>query len=275
MKCSNLIFVISFVVLISCVLFTFSQPISVVDRSPQNLARLKNSSYVYMVYNGSSSCHPHCRMPVSYPAIPLYGDDTYLLHTTRPLIDVLNDITAGIIKDKMLVCAMPTYLISKEIKTSRALNCTTVKDLSEIVLPKDLVTFGKPSKDDKDYVDPFNPPELDVNDAFNEYNNNYDENNQQNNRDYSNNYDDGNNDNVDYSSDYNGAPAETDNFPDYGPQQTIEANTRVEQNNNKQDTSSTEPQCPGGGLHECIDVCPSSNLIAFKVCVNVCVRRCP
>ena len=136
----------SFVVLISCVLFTFSQPISVVDRSPQNLARLKNSSYVYMVYNGSSSCHPHCRMPVSYPAIPLYGDDTYLLHTTRPLIDVLNDITAGIIKDKMLVCAMPTYLISKEIKTSRALNCTTVKDLSEIVLPKDLVTFGKPSK---------------------------------------------------------------------------------------------------------------------------------
>ena len=88
--------------------------------------------------------------------------------------------------------------------------------------------------DDKDYVDPFNPPELDVNDAFNEYNNNYDENNQQNNRDYSNNYDDGNNDNVDYSSDYNGAPAETDNFPDYGPQQTIEANTRVEQNNNKQ-----------------------------------------
>ena len=156
--------------------------------------------------------------------------------------------------------------------------------------------------DDKDYVDPFNPPELDVNDAFNEYNNNYDENNQQNNRDYSNNYDDGNNDNADYSSDYNGAPAETDNFPDYGPQQTIEANTRVEQNNNKQvriqciytsrdieniiyniflktstvqDTSSTEPQCPGGGLHECIDVCPSSNLIAFKVCVNVCVRRCP
>ena len=88
--------------------------------------------------------------------------------------------------------------------------------------------------DDKDYVDPFNPPELDVNDAFNEYNNNYDENNQQNNRDYSNNYDDGNNNNVDYSSDYNGAPAETDNFPDYGPQQTIEANTRVEQNNNKQ-----------------------------------------
>ena len=88
--------------------------------------------------------------------------------------------------------------------------------------------------DDKDYVDPFNPPELDVNDAFNEYNNNYDENNQQNNRDYSNNYDDGNNGNVDYSSDYNGAPAETDNFPDYGPQQTIEANTRVEQNNNKQ-----------------------------------------
>ena len=88
--------------------------------------------------------------------------------------------------------------------------------------------------DDKDYVDPFNPPELDVNDAFNEYNNNYDENNQQNNRDYSNNYEDGNNDNADYSSDYNGAPAETDNFPDYGPQQTIEANTRVEQNNNKQ-----------------------------------------
>ena len=88
--------------------------------------------------------------------------------------------------------------------------------------------------DNKDYVDPFNPPELDVNDAFNEYNNNYDENNQQNNRDYSNNYEDGNNDNVDYSSDYNGAPAETDNFPDYGPQQTIEANTRVEQNNNKQ-----------------------------------------
>ena len=87
--------------------------------------------------------------------------------------------------------------------------------------------------DDKDYVDPFNPPELDVNDAFNEYNN-YDDNNQQNNRDYSNNYEDGNNDNVDYSSDYNGAPAETDNFPDYGPQQTIEANTRVEQNNNKQ-----------------------------------------
>ena len=42
-----------------------------------------------------------------------------------------------------------------------------------------------------------------------------------------------------------------------------------------QDTSSDESQCPGDGLHECIEVCPSSNLIAFKVCVNVCVRRCP
>jgi len=42
-----------------------------------------------------------------------------------------------------------------------------------------------------------------------------------------------------------------------------------------EDNSSSESQCPGGGLHECIDVCPSGNLIAFKVCVNVCVKRCP
>ena len=123
-------------------MFTFSLPLSVVDTSAQNLARLKNTSYVYMVYNGSSSCYPHCRMSVSYPAIPLYGDDTYLLHTTRRLIDVLNDISSDIIKDDMLVCAMPSYLIAKEIKADRVLNCTTVKDLSEIVLPKDVVTLG-------------------------------------------------------------------------------------------------------------------------------------
>ena len=122
---------------------TFAKPISVVDSSAQNLAQLKNSSYVYMVYNATSSCYPHCRQPVSYPAIPLYGDDTYLLHTTRRLIDVLTDINSNTIKDKMLVCAMPTYLITQQIKSDRVLNCTTVKDLSEIVLPKDLVTLGK------------------------------------------------------------------------------------------------------------------------------------
>ena len=125
------------------VVCTFAKPISVVDSSAQNLAQLKNSSYVYMVYNATSSCYPHCRQPVSYPAIPLYGDDTYLLHTTRRLIDVLTDINSNTIKDKMLVCAMPTYLITQQIKSDRVLNCTTVKDLSEIVLPKDLVTLGK------------------------------------------------------------------------------------------------------------------------------------
>ena len=123
-------------------MLTFSLPLSVVDTSAQNFARLKNTSYVYMVYNGSSSCYPHCRMSVSYPAIPLYGDDTYLLHTTRRLIDVLNDISSDIIKDDMLVCAMPSYLIAKETKSDSVLICTTVKDLSEIVLPKDIVTLG-------------------------------------------------------------------------------------------------------------------------------------
>ena len=91
------------------ILYTVAVPISVVDSSAQNLAQLKNSSYVYMVYNATSSCYPHCRQPVSYPAIPLYGDDTYLLHTTRRLIDVLTDINSNTIKDKMLVCAMPTF----------------------------------------------------------------------------------------------------------------------------------------------------------------------
>ena len=121
---------------------SFSVVPSLKDTSHQKLAQLKNSSYVYMVYNGSSSCYPHCRMSVSYPAIPLYGDDTYLLHTTRRLIDVLNDISSDIIKDDMLACAMPSYLIAKEIKSDSVLNCTTVKDLSEIVLPKDVVTLG-------------------------------------------------------------------------------------------------------------------------------------
>ena len=125
-----------------CVIVTLSMPISVVDTSAQNVAELKNNSYVYIVYNESSSCYPHCLLHVSYPAIPLYGDDTYLLHTTRRLIDVLNHISRKIIKDTMLVCAMPTYLILRKGKTTSVLNCTTAKDLSEIVLPKDLVTFG-------------------------------------------------------------------------------------------------------------------------------------
>ena len=121
----------------------YSLPLSrVVDTSAQSFAQLKNTSYVYMVYNGSSSCYPHCRTPVSYPAIPLYGDNTYLLHTTRRLIDVLNDISSDTIKDDMLVCAMPTYLITQMVKTDRVLNCTTVNDLSEVVLPKDLITLG-------------------------------------------------------------------------------------------------------------------------------------
>ena len=144
----------SFVLLVSkeCVIGTFSMPISVVDTSAQNLAQLKNSSYVYMVYNESSSCYPHCLIHVSYPAIPLYGDDTYLLHTTRRLIDVLNDISRKIIKDTLLVCAMPTYLILKKVKTTSVLNCTTAKDLSEIVLPKDLVTYGSRRKGKLNYL---------------------------------------------------------------------------------------------------------------------------
>ena len=118
------------------VIYTVAVPISVVDSSAQNLAQLKNSSYVYMVYNATSSCYPHCRQPVSYPAIPLYGDDTYLLHTTRRLIDVLTDINSNTIKNKMLVCAMPTYLITQQIKSDKVVNCITVNHSSCLKISK-------------------------------------------------------------------------------------------------------------------------------------------
>ena len=139
---------------------------------------------------------------------------------------------------------------------------------------------------------------MDTGNAFPNYND-YEQSSNDYNNEYSNN-------NGDYEEQYDA--------PDYGAQQqTIEANLRVgivdqqPEVNTKydisirlclesfvriapiefwifyiwssikkvEDNSSSEAQCPGGGLHECIDVCPSGNLIAFKVCVNVCVKRCP
>jgi len=123
--------------------------------------------------------------------------------------------------------------------------------------------------DDSEYVDPFNPPNLDTGNAFPNYND-YEQSNDYNNEN-SNDY------NKDYSNNI-GDYEEQYDAPDYGShQQTIEANSRVglvNQGREVEDTSNVS-QCPGGGLHECIDVCPPGNLIAFKVCVNVCVKRCP
>ena len=115
---------------------SFSVHSSLKDKTHQQLAQLKNSSYVYMVYNGSSSCYPHCRLSVS-------GDESYLKHHKRRLIDILKDMSSKRVKENMLVCGMPTYLILKRAKTKRNLNCTMVRDLSELVLPQHLVTSGE------------------------------------------------------------------------------------------------------------------------------------
>ena len=120
----------------TAVIVSFSVSSSLKDTSPQKLAQLKNSSYVYMVYNGSSSCFPHCRLSVS-------GDESYLKHKNRRLIDVLQDMSSKRVRDNMLICAMPTYLIINGAKTKRNVNCTTVTDLSELVLPQQLVSFGE------------------------------------------------------------------------------------------------------------------------------------
>ena len=34
------------------------------------------------------------------------------------------------------------------------------------------------------------------------------------------------------------------------------------------------PACPGGSLVACMEVCPSSPVIAYKDCVDECVKRC-
>ena len=81
--------------------------------------------------------------------------------------------------------------------------------------------------DDSEYVDPFNPPNLDTGNAFPNYND-YEQSNDYNNE----NTNDYNNENSnDYNKDYSnniGDYEEQYDAPDYGSnQQTIEANSRV------------------------------------------------
>jgi len=240
---------------------------SLKDTSHQKLAQLKNSSYVYMVYNGSSSCFPHCGMSVS-------TDDSNLKQKPRRLINILSDMSSKTIEDTMLVCAMPTYLVINRAKAKRNLNCTTVRDLSELVLPEDLVTFAKRTSDDNEYIDPFNSPEVDVHESADNYPDYSEEGGDYSNGDYHNDESD------DYGNDYE-YQTQSDDFPEYEGQQIEVADVQTSfdyGNNNRnqaQDTSSNDSQCPTGALRGCIEECPKSNLIAFKVCVNVCVGRCP
>ena len=39
-------------------------------------------------------------------------------------------------------------------------------------------------------------------------------------------------------------------------------------------TPPAPPACPGGSLVACMEVCPSSPVIAYKDCVDECVKRC-
>merc|ERR1712136_305206 len=109
-------------------------------------------------------------------------------------------------------------------------------------IQEEIVTYDTLyDSDDSEYVDPFNPPNLDTGNAFPNYND-YEQSNDYNNEN-SNDY------NKDYSNNIRDYEEQYD-VPDYGSNQQTEV----------EDTSNVS-QCPGGGLHECIDVCPPGNLI--------------
>ena len=88
--------------------------------------------------------------------------------------------------------------------------------------------------DENEYIDPFNPPNLDVGDAFNNYND-YGNNDEQS-GDYGNDIEDYGNDGGDYSNDVGDYEEQSGagNIPDYGQQQTINANSRVGVESNTQ-----------------------------------------
>ena len=102
------------------------------DFSPQDFARLKNNSFVYVVYDGVKNCYPYCSLTVS-------GHKTYFKDKAK-LVQASKDIT----KNK-LICAMPVYLILNGAKTKQNLNCTTVINPSELVLPEQLVIVNRDS----------------------------------------------------------------------------------------------------------------------------------
>ena len=102
------------------------------DLSHQELAQLKNNSFVYVVYDGVKNCYPYCSLTVS-------GHKTYFKDKAK-LVRASKDIA----KNK-LICAMPVYLILNGAKTKQSLNCTTVINPSELVLPQQLVIFNRDS----------------------------------------------------------------------------------------------------------------------------------
>ena len=94
------------------------------------LFRRKNNSFVYVVYDGVKTCYPYCSLTVS-------GHKTYFKDKAK-LVQASKDIT----KNK-LICAMPVYLILNGAKSKQNLNCTTVINPSELVLPEQLVIFNR------------------------------------------------------------------------------------------------------------------------------------
>ena len=130
----NSVIVLAFSVMpIFCQFLTRSAgsfPIGLQDTSHQNLARLKNNSYVYVLYDSAEDCYPYCSLAVS-------GAGRFFNNQNKKQIRNSKNIV-----QHKIVCAVPVYLLANKLQSKYYLNCTTLKDMNELVLPKQLVSFG-------------------------------------------------------------------------------------------------------------------------------------